>query len=65
MDLSGGMKALRNLEMFNLTMLMSSTISLVFCSNKRSFFDLNDMSCLIPIPSIVPSASVLTGFDCI
>ena len=39
MTLSRVMTALR-LEEFNLTMLMSSVISLVFCSSKRFFLTL-------------------------
>ena len=43
--------------MFNLTMLMSSFISLVFCFNIKRCF-LTDLS-------MTPSMSVFTGFDCI
>ena len=64
------MTALGGSQKFNLTMLMSSFISLVFCSNKRGFFYFNNMSRLIRTPRqygpflCVPSVSVLTVFDC-
>ena len=49
--------------MFNLRMLTSSFISLVFCSNKRMFFDLKNVSRLKRTLSIVLSASVSTGLE--
>ena len=64
------MTALWRLGKFNLTVLMSSFISLVFCCSKRFFFLfsyhdlLNKDTPLIRTLSAVPSVSVLTGFDC-
>ena len=56
------MTALCRLEKFNLTILMSSLISLVFCSSK-SFFYFDNMTLLIQTLSRVPSVPVLTRFD--
>ena len=62
--------ALLQLETFNLMMLMSSFISLVFYCSKSFFFCfkndlLNTYTLLIKSLSVFPSESVLTGFDCI
>ena len=63
------MTALLRLENFNLMMLMSSFISLVFCSSKRFFCCKNDLlntdTLLIKSLPVFPSESILTGFDCI
>ena len=58
------------LKMFDLMTLVSSFISVAFCSNKRSIFDLNKMTLLntdtplIQKLPMVPLQSVLTRFDC-
>lgn len=61
---SGNDDFVKRLEMYNLTLLMSSLISLVFHSDKRCVFDFNNMTPLIPTLSMALSVSVLTGFDC-
>ena len=47
-----GITALGRLEMLHLTMLISSFIPfIVFCTNKRCLFNLNNMTRLIPTPA--------------
>ena len=59
-DLFHGITTLWKLEMFNLTVLMCSFISWVFCSNKRCFLT---QITWIQTLSVAPSVSILMGFD--
>lgn len=58
------MTAFWRLGMYNLTLPMSSLISLVFYSNKRCLFDFKNMTQLMRTVSMALSVSVLTDFDC-
>lgn len=52
-DLVRGITALGMLEMLHLMMLISSFIPfIVFCTNGRCLFDLNNMTRLIPTPAL-------------
>ena len=51
------MTVLWRLEKLNLTMLTSSFISLVFCSNQKCIFDFNNKTHLIRTLPVVPSVS--------
>ena len=55
--------ALLRLEMFNLKMLMSSCISLVFCTNKSCLFDFHNMTFLILLPCLY--RLFLSPFQCL
>ena len=58
------MTAFWRLGMYNLTLPMSSLISLVFYSNKRCLFYFKNMTQLMRTVSMALSVSVLTDFDC-
>ena len=61
------MTALWRLDKLNLTMLMSSFISLVFCYSKRGFSDFNNMTRLIrtPLSVVFPVSVYLRGLNVI